>query len=174
MLPPQGDTLHQDFSSGRHRPLHLLAIALVEQEDRMDVAIAGMGDVDNANLVLPADFGRAANDLRQSGPRHHAVLKDVAWAEPAGSADGRLAALPEQSHARGWKMLAALLGRRHRLQNSTICCCCRSRPAGGPIDLDHQHRAGVRRKAELEGRFHGLEDPLVHQFHRRGDNAAPR
>ena len=57
------------------------------------------------------------------------------------------------------------------MQNSTICSCCAIQAGGGPIDLDHQHRAGVGREAELEGLFHGRQNALVHQFHGRGNDA---
>ena len=62
----------------------------------MHVAVAGMGDVDDADLVAAADFHDPAEDARQLRPRHHAVLDEVAGAEAAHGADGQFAALPQQ------------------------------------------------------------------------------
>ena len=50
-LPPQVDALVEDLVAGRQHALHLVGVALVEQQDRVDVAVAGVEDVDDADVV---------------------------------------------------------------------------------------------------------------------------
>ena len=54
-LPPQADALLQDLVAGRQHALHLVGVALVEQQDRVDVAVAGVEDVGDPHVVLLAD-----------------------------------------------------------------------------------------------------------------------
>ena len=49
-LPPHADALFQDLVAGRQHALHLVGVALVEQQDRMNVAVAGMEDVGDAQI----------------------------------------------------------------------------------------------------------------------------
>ena len=165
-----GDALLQNLASRGHGPLDLLPVALVEQQDRMDVAVAGMGHVDDADLMFLADLGRAANDLRQPRARHHAVLDRIAGTQPAGRADGRLAALPEQLPLLGRGCLQHFPGPEPLAElDDLLLLPIQSRLR--PIDFDHQHRAGVGRKAELKRLFDRRQNALVHQFHRRGNDA---
>ena len=89
------DALVEDLVARQQDALHLLGVALVEQQDRVDVAVAGVKDVGDAQVVPLADVGDEPQDVRQLGARHDAVLRAVARAEPADRAEGLLAALPE-------------------------------------------------------------------------------
>ena len=51
-LPPSADALVQDLVAGRQHALHLIGVAFVEQQDRVNVAVAGMEDVADAHVVL--------------------------------------------------------------------------------------------------------------------------
>ena len=59
-LPPQA--MHSSSISlpAASTRADLPAVALVEQQDRMYVAVAGMGHVDDPHAVLRADFARSA------------------------------------------------------------------------------------------------------------------
>src|SRR5690606_17942626 len=61
----------------------------------MNVSIAGVEDVHNPHAVALANFGDPPQYVRQLGPRHHAVLRAVARAQPADGAERLLAALPQ-------------------------------------------------------------------------------
>ena len=116
----------------------------------MDVAVAGVGHVDDPNVVLLADFGRAADDVRQPGPRHHAVLDRVAGTQPAGGADGHLAALPQQFPLLSRSGLQHLTGAESPAELDDLLLLP-IQPDRRPVHFDHQHGAGVGRKAELVG-----------------------
>src|SRR5262249_58193401 len=94
------DALLQDFVARRQHPLYLFAVALVEQQDRMDVAVAGLEALAAAQVVLLPDAVDLAQDVWQLRPRHDAVLRAVARRQPADGAEGLLAAFPQQQPLR--------------------------------------------------------------------------
>ena len=70
---------------------------VVEQHQRVQVAVAGVEDVRHPDAVARRRARAiAAQHLGQRGPRDHAVLHDVVGADPADRGERRLAALPEQ------------------------------------------------------------------------------
>src|SRR5438046_1349782 len=88
------DTLLQDLMTGRQNPLDLIRIALVEQDDRVQVAVASVEDVANPQIVLLADGLDSAEHVRQFRPRHDAVLRAVTRSEPADGPECLLARFP--------------------------------------------------------------------------------
>src|SRR5207237_5911155 len=90
------DTLFQDLVASLEHALHLFLVAFVEEQDRVNVAIAGVKNVAHAQLILLADPLDLAEDVRQFRARHDAVLCAVARRQPADGAERLLAALPEQ------------------------------------------------------------------------------
>src|SRR5262245_48891479 len=68
------DAFFQDLVAGGEDAPHLLRVALIEEQDRMDVAVAGVKDVGDPQLVMLADSANLAQDVRQLGPRHDTVL----------------------------------------------------------------------------------------------------
>src|SRR5207302_8107016 len=63
---------------------------------RVDIAVARMKDVGDPDLIASADLLDHAQDLRQLGPGHNAVLRAEAGGEPANRAERLLATLPEE------------------------------------------------------------------------------
>ncbi len=68
-----------------------LRVAFVEEQDRVNVAIARVEDVGDAQIVLATHFLDEAKDVRQLGARHNAVLRAITRRESADGAEGLLA-----------------------------------------------------------------------------------
>ena len=60
--------------------IDLLLVALVEEQDWMDVAVAGVKYIDDANIVFLADFDDSLEDLGQLGSWYDTILCTVARA----------------------------------------------------------------------------------------------
>ena len=90
------DAFVQDLVAREQHALDLFGVAFVEQQDRMDVAVAGVEDVDDADAVPRARLGDELQDLGQLRARHDAVLRAVTGAQAADRAERLLAALPQQ------------------------------------------------------------------------------
>src|SRR3954451_7937364 len=69
-----GDAFLQDLVAGQEHAPDLLRVTLVEQEDRVDVAVAGMEDVGDPQAVMRADGVNLAEDVRQLGPGDDPIL----------------------------------------------------------------------------------------------------
>src|SRR5438874_436171 len=94
--PAERDARLQDLPSRREHAPDLVLVALVEEEDRVDVAVAGVEDVGDAEPVALRRRGDVPQDVRHAGARHDAVLRAVVGCEPADGAEGALAAFPER------------------------------------------------------------------------------
>ena len=82
--------------AGQERAPNLVRIALVVEHERMNIAIAGVKYVRDAQTVFLARGLDEAHDLGQFRARHHAVLGKVIGAQPANRAERALAAFPQQ------------------------------------------------------------------------------
>ena len=147
-------------------------VALVEQQNRMNVAVAGVKDVDDADVVLAADFDDLAQNVRQLRARHDAVLRAIAGAEPADRAEGLLAAFPEL------EPLLFIAGEANfasaaALANLDDLVALLVEAGFQAIDFDQQNRLGVERKAELKRRLDRDQNSLVHHFQAAGTIPAP-
>lgn len=60
----------------------------------MDISIAGVEDVDDADVVSATDFRDPPENMRELRARHHAILRAVTWAQAADRAEGLFASLP--------------------------------------------------------------------------------
>ena len=99
-LPPSATHASQDLVARRQHALHLVRVALVEEQDRVDVAVAGMEDVADPRAGGVRRWPRSRAGCRGSlRARHHAVLRAVARRQPADGAERLLAALPQQRPA---------------------------------------------------------------------------
>src|SRR5262245_50331395 len=85
----------QDLPASGEHPGHLVGSTLVEQDDGMDVAVAGVEDVADAEPVPLRRRGDGAQDVGDARARHHAVLRAVARREATDGPEGALAGLPE-------------------------------------------------------------------------------
>ena len=64
----------KDFTTSFQDSFHFIFISFVEQKDGMDIPIARVKNVDNANIVLAADFLDLREDKWQLGPWNNAIL----------------------------------------------------------------------------------------------------
>ena len=64
----QIDAAIQDFLTCFNDPTNLIRIAFVEQQDRMNVSIAGMKDVDNTDIMTMPDL---RDEIRTEVGRSH-------------------------------------------------------------------------------------------------------
>src|SRR5439155_13166671 len=107
---PAGDALVKDLVARREDALHLIRVALVEEQERVDVAVAGVEDVADPQAVLGADLAPPPEHVRQLRPRHDPVLRAQARRDPAQRPERLLAALPEQQPLRFGRRPAAFAG----------------------------------------------------------------
>lgn len=59
------DAFFEDLMAGMKNSLDLVAIALVEEQDGMNIAVAGMKHVRNSNVVAMGDILDETKDVRQ-------------------------------------------------------------------------------------------------------------
>src|SRR5207253_3049501 len=103
------DALGQNLVAGVQNLLHLIREALVEHQDRVNVAVAGVEDVADTEAVLLRGGLNVPHDLRELRPRYDAVLGAVTRiAQAADRAERLLAGLPER-HALGFGVCFANL-----------------------------------------------------------------
>ena len=124
--PTRFDARGDDRVARRHHPLHHARRAPVEDDQRVQVAVAGVEDVHHHQLVARRDLVHRAHHLHQAGARHHRVVQVVVGGDAGDGAEGRLAPLPEQ------RPLGLVRGDAHG--------AC---PVG-PADLAHLLRGRVR------------------------------
>ena len=166
---PAANALFQHFFAGGKHAGNLVLVAFVEEEDRVDVSVAGMGHVDDPQVVLPPDFRNPTEDVRQPSARHDSVLDAIARTQTAQRPDCHLAALPQQLPLLG-------SGSRHNLPGLPLpaqlyhLLLLLVQPGRRSVQLDHHDRLGVEREPEMERFFHRTDDPLIHQFHGRGNH----
>ena len=136
----------------------------------MQVAVSGVKDVGNRELVMHADLADSRKDLRQPASRHDAVVQVVVGLDTAERADGALAAGPQQvafGRALGFAHgVAVVVGEDltdggHQLQ----------RRLGDSVDLDQEHGAGVGRIARVVMRLHRADGDAVHHLEGRWNYA---
>src|SRR5262249_14365635 len=89
------DTLLQNFTTGCQHALSLLRIALVEQQNRMNVSIAGVEHINDADIMPLSDFSDPAKNVRQLRARHHPILRAITRAQSPNAPERPLAALPK-------------------------------------------------------------------------------
>ena len=164
------DARLEDLAAGGEDALDLVRVALVEEDDRVDVAVAGVEDVADAQAVALGGRRDRPQDVGDARARHDAVLRAVVRGEAPDGAEGALARLPQRG-ALGLVARAADLARAVRPAELRDARGLGVEPGRGPVELDQQHRAGVGRQADVEGRLDRAEDQAVHHLERRGHDA---
>src|SRR5262245_46411344 len=79
------------------RATHLVRVTFIVKHERMNVAVAGVKNIRNAQTVLPAALANEPHHLRQLRSRHNAILRDEIRTEPANRAERAFPRLPEIS-----------------------------------------------------------------------------
>ncbi len=138
--PPASTQASRISLASSLRPVGLALDALVVEDERVQVAVAGVEDVADAEAVLALELGDPAQHLGQPRPRHDAVLHVVVGlTRPiAAKADLR----PLQSSARSSRVgrdadLAGAGRGADRLHRGEVVLDLR----GDAVQLDDQHRA---------------------------------
>src|SRR3954464_10544739 len=90
------DAKPQNLFTRSLRPFQIDFPARVKRQNRMHVAVTGMKNVTDGNVVLAADIANCLKRLCDLRARNDAVLDVVRWAHPSDRSKGVLAALPEQ------------------------------------------------------------------------------
>ena len=137
----------------------------------MQVAVAGMEDVDHAQAVLPGHLPHLGQHLDQPAARHGAVEAHIVGRDLADGGERRLAAGPEQhalllvaAHTAGRGAALAWQSARPALTRWSTSTC-------GPSSSTINRRLGVHRIARADiglGALHGVP---VHHLHAAGDDA---
>ena len=168
----------QDLHARLHDPRLLLGIPPVEEDQRVQVAVAGVEDVGDLQVVLLAHLGDLLQHQRQGRAGHGAIADQVARRDACHGPEGAAPARPEQGP------LGLVLGDPH-LPRAVL----HAEPHDGlgllfqvileAIHLDDQHRGAVQRQAAGEGLLHGVDHQLVHHLegrrhHTRGHDGRHR
>ena len=93
--PTQVDALRENLVTGFQYAFHLIGVAFIEHQNRVNIAIARVKHVADAEPVLLGRRNDMLHDLRQLRARNDAVLRAVTRIpEPADGAERLLAGLP--------------------------------------------------------------------------------
>src|SRR5437016_3409961 len=90
------DAPDQDLFARRARLFEVAGLARVEENDRVQVAIAGVEDVADGEAVALGDFADELQCARDPGAGHDAILHVIRGADAPHGAECVLAALPQQ------------------------------------------------------------------------------
>ena len=160
----------QDVVPGLEDAVDLLAVTFVVQHQRVQVAVAGMEDVGDAQAIAVADDLQARQGFGQAGAGDDAVVGVIVGRQASDGAERLLAALPQQG------ALGVVLGDAHGLAVVLLADVGNALRVGfhavlDAVELDEQEGAGVQRQTGLDGRLHRLDGQVVHHFQGRRDNA---
>ena len=167
---PAVETFLEDFATGREHAPDFIRVAFIEKQDRVKVTVAGVKDVDDADVVFRADRADPREDVGKLSARDDAILRAIAGAEAADRAEGLLAGFPELQPFFGvfgeadfaGAMLSAYGGNTITLGIEADF---------ETIDFDEEDCFRIERKAEVERFFDGDKDALIHHFERGGNDA---
>src|ERR1051325_10675825 len=94
--PPDRDAMRHDLAPGLMRLVYLLWIANVEKNARVQVAVAGVEDVADAQSVFLGNAIDEPQHRRNLRARDNAILCVIRRRESAERREGILAALPQK------------------------------------------------------------------------------
>ncbi len=94
--PAEFDAAAQDIGAEGFRAFHLAGFVGVVQDQRMQIAVAGVEHVGNPQIVFGREIADSRQRLRQRAARNGAVHAEIIRRYPPDCRECRLAAGPEQ------------------------------------------------------------------------------
>src|SRR6202050_4490923 len=91
-----GNAVFEYFVARANRVAKFLLVALVEQNNRVQIAVPRVKNVTDPQMILPADLLDAPQRCGKLRSRDHAVLRVVARRKPARRAKRILTTLPQK------------------------------------------------------------------------------
>ncbi len=122
-------------------PLRLALDRAVVEDERVEVAVAGVEDVADPEAVLGRELVDPPQHLGQLRARHDAVLDVVVGADPAHRGEGGLAPAPDRARARPRPRRCGARSAPFARQISSTAARSSSTCGGDAVELDDQHRA---------------------------------
>ena len=176
MLPGHGAVQFQcrteDLGDGLVRLLLHPRYLLVDHDVDVDVAIAGMAEIDDGDVITLLDFFDLPDNVGNFGARHHDILVVLVRAHVPQRRRYQATHLPE-----GLRLLRVLRHlafhqpeRLDQLLDPGRLLLDQLRVA---VHLDEKHRPPGRRDPEIEPFLHTLQGGMVHEFQRRRDDLPP-
>ena len=164
------DAYAQDVGAERFRPLHLARLVGIVEDQRMQIAVAGVKHVGDGKIVFFREIADPRQGFRQRAARDGAVHAEIVGRNPSHRRKCGLAPGPEQV-ALTFRIGNLTRGRPAALRD-------RFDPADQLVDLDartieldDQQRLDVERIARMHKGFGGVDRGLVHHLHAARDNA---
>ncbi len=96
----QVDAHVQDLAGQRFGPFQRTGLAAVVENQRVQVAIPGVEDIGDAQVILFAQRFNFGERVPQPAARHHPILDNVVRAQPPDRGKGTLAPLPDPGPVR--------------------------------------------------------------------------
>jgi hypothetical protein len=90
-----GDAEAEDFCGGGFGAFEGAGFASIVHDEGVEVAVAGMEDIGDAELVAAGDFADAAEGFAEAAAWDDAILDDEVRAEAADGGEGAFAAFPD-------------------------------------------------------------------------------
>ena len=166
--------IHADLQDGAARlqhPVQRSGNPVVEQQQGMQVAVAGMEDVGDGQIEGLADAPNLVQHVGNGGSGDHAVLHVVVGGDAAHGAEGALAAQPEEV-ALGRVLRDADVPGLVGEQYATNLGFAFVQLGGHAVHIQQQHGGRVHRQIGLRDELgHGFQRQLVHHLHGGRDDA---
>ena len=160
----------QDIGAEFLGAMQLVGIVGVEQDQRMEIAVTGMEDVDDPQTMLLRHLAHLGQHLDQAAARHRAIEAHIVGRYLADGGERRLAAGPEQHPlllvvADADRRGAAAPGDLGDALDQVIDL------DRWPVEFDDQQSLGVERIARTDIGLGAPGRVLVHHLHAAGDDA---
>src|SRR5882757_4079407 len=158
------DTDPQDIGAEGFGPFDLTGLVGIIQDQRMQIAVAGMKHVGDAEIVLSREVADSRQGLRQFAARDSAVHAEIIRRDPPDGRKCRLAAGPEQI-ALNFRSGNLESGRAAALRDRLDAADQLIHFDAGTIEFDDQKRLDVERVAGMNEGFGSVDRRFVHHLH---------
>ena len=164
-----GDAEVEDFGGERFGGVLLTGDACIVEDEWVEVAVAGVEDVGDADACGCAEARDFAHDLRESRAGDDTVLNDVVGGDAAHGGEGGFAAFPDEgalgvglrdANFRGGVGAADFVDVSHERGNF----------GDGAVEFNEEERA-AHRIVGVDGGFSGLDGERVHHLDGGGEHA---